>query len=201
MAHYCVTFLLRLDGFLMNDTPKGVLRLRKKHTGAKSHLSPADGGRLLREQSLPNAIYAGLIVVIVFSILWAMTSTLVDRIFPWMTVVLGMLVGLTVQRAGRGLDWRFPVLAAVITLLGALVSNILVAAAFTAAALETSTVTILRAVTSMTWPVFFDEALSSADAVFALFGAALAAFYANRRLSRAEFLALRKWQLDQDTAD
>jgi hypothetical protein len=196
MAHACVTFLLRLDGFLMNDTPKGVLRLRKKHTGAKSRLSSADGGRLFRQQSLPNAIYAGLIVVIVFSILWAMTSTLLNRIFPWMTVVLGFLVGLTVRRAGRGLDWRFPVLAAAITLIGALVSNVVVAAAFTAAALGTSTFTVLRAVTSLTWPVFFDEAISAADVVFALFGAAIAAFYANRRLSRAEFLAFRKWQQD-----
>jgi len=58
---------------------------------------------------------------------------------------------------------------------------------------------ILRAVTSMTWPVFFDEAVSSADVVFGLFGAAIAAFYANRRLSRAEFLALRKWQQAQES--
>jgi phosphoenolpyruvate carboxylase len=78
--------------------------------------------------------------------------------------------------------------------IGALVSNVIVAAAFTAQALETSTLTILRAVTSMTWPVFFDEAISAADVVFALFGAAIAAYYANRRLTRAEFLALRKWQ-------
>lgn len=184
----------------MNDTPKGVLRLRKKHTGTKSHLSPADGGRLFREQSLPNAIYAGLIIVIVFSVLWAMLSTLIDRIFPWMTLLLGAFVGLAVRRAGNGLDWRFPALAAVTAALGALVSNIVVAAAFTADALDTSTFTILRAVTSMTWPVFFDEAMSSADAVYALFGAAIAAFYANRRLSRPEFNAVRKWQQERASA-
>ena len=108
-----------------------------------------------------------------------------------MTVILGILVGLGVRRAGRGLDWRFPLLAAVLAAAGALLSNIIVAAAFTAAALETSTWHILRAVTSMTWPVFFAEAMSIADAVYGLFAAALAAFYANRRLSRAEFHALR----------
>lgn len=178
----------------MNNNYKSVLRLRKKHTGAVSDLSPADGGRLIGEQSLANAIYAGLIVVIVFSILWAMASTLLNRIFPWMTVILGLLVGLAMRRAGRGLDWRFPALAALITVLGALVSNIVVAAAFTAEALDTSTFTILRAVTSMTWPVFFDEAMSSADVVFALFGAAIAAFYANRQLTRAQFHAVRMWQ-------
>ncbi len=136
--------------------------------------------------------------MIVFSVLWAMASTLVERTFPWMTLLLGVLVGLAVRRAGRGLDWRFPVLAAIVTLVGALVSNIVLAAAFTANELETTTFNVLRAVTSMTWPVFFDEAMSSADLVYALFGAAIAAFYANRRLDRAEFHALRMWRQGKD---
>jgi len=181
----------------MNDAYKKVLRLPKKHAGVTSRSEPADGGQIVRQQSLRNAAFAGLIIVIVFSVLWAMASTLVDRIFPWMTVVLGVLVGLGIRRAGQGLDWRFPVLAAVIAGVGALVSNVVVAAAFTAAALETSTLNVLRAVTSMTWPVFFDEAMSSADAVYALFAAVIAAFYANRRLSRAEFHAVRIWQQEK----
>jgi hypothetical protein len=162
------------------------------------NLSADDGKALHKTQSPRDAVIAGLIVVILFSVLWAMLSTLSNRIFPWMTIVLGIFVGVIVRHAGRGLDWRFPVLAAAITLLGALVGNIVVAAAFTAAALETSTFTILRAVTSMTWPVYFDEVISAADVVYALFGAATAAFYANRRLTRAEYHALRKWQEEQD---
>ncbi|MDH3480868.1 MAG: hypothetical protein OEM50_04065, partial [Gammaproteobacteria bacterium] len=123
----------------MNDVSKRVLRLPKKHTGATTQLDPSQGGQLVREQSLANAVCAGLIIVIVFSGLWAMVSTLVDRIFPWMTLFLGVLVGLAIRRAGKGLDWRFPVLAAIVTVFGALVSNIVVAAAFTAIELETST--------------------------------------------------------------
>jgi len=175
----------------MNDKVKSVFRLPKRHAGATAPTGPELGGQLMGEQSLPNALYTGLIIIIVFSVLWAMVSTLIDRILPWMTVILGILVGLGVRCAGRGLDWRFPLLAAMLAAAGALLSNIIVAAAFTAAALETSTWHILRAVTSMTWPVFFAEAMSIADAVYALFAAALAAFYANRRLTRAEFHALR----------
>jgi len=173
---------------------KSVLRLPKRHRGAPGEVSAADGARLAKAQSSRDAVLAGLIVIILFSVLWAMLSTLVERIFPWMTVVLGILIGLVVRRAGRGLDWRFPVLAALLALAGALVSNIVVAAAFTASELDTSTFTILRAVTSMTWPVFFDEVISAADIVYALFAAATAAFYANRRLSRAEYNSVRKWQ-------
>ena len=194
----CTRVLLRI----MSKEKTGVFRLPMKHARkGRGDSTAADGEQLVSEQSLRNAVYAGFIVVIVFSILWAMASTLLNRIFPWMTLVLGILIGVAIRRAGHGLDWRFPALAAAFAATGALVSNIVVAAAFTARALETSTLTVLRAVTSMTWPVFFDEAMSSADAVYGLFGAAIAAFYANRRLTRAEFHALRKWQEKNDAEE
>ena len=181
----------------MSDNRKSVLRLPKRHRGATDPAHPVDGTRLIKEQSLRNAIYAGLIVIILFSGLWAMLSTLIDKVFPWMTVVLGVLVGMVIRRAGRGLDWRFPVVAAVMALLGALIGNVVVAAAFTAAEFETSTFAILRAVTPMTWPVFFDEVVAPGDFVYAFFGAAMAAFYANRRLGRSEYNAVRKSRQEQ----
>lgn len=176
--------------------------MRKRHSPDEPvTLGAEDGRKLEKQQSLRDATAAALIVVILFSILWAMLSTLVGGIYPWMTVVLGMLVGLAIRRAGRGVDWRFPTLAAVVTLVGALAGNVIVAAAFTAEALDTSTIEILRAATSMTWPVYFREVVSAADIVFALFGAGLAAFYANRKLGRAEFLALRKWREEKPPED
>ncbi len=180
------------------DSDKQILRLRKQHSPTrKIDVEPGDGARLVRAQSVRQAIFGGLIVVILFSILWVMLSTLVDRVFPWLTIALGLLIGLVIRRAGHGLDWRFPVLAAVMTIIGALVGNVVVAAAFTAQEFETGILQILRAVTTMTWPVFFAEAMSVADAIYALCGAAIAAYYANRRLTRAEFLALRIWQQEQ----
>jgi hypothetical protein len=84
--------------------------------------------------------------------------------------------------------------AALAALAGALLGNIVVAAAFTAAEFETGTLSILRAVTSLTWPVFFDEAMTGADAFYAITGAGIAAFYSNRRLTRAQYGAWRQWQ-------
>jgi hypothetical protein len=69
-----------------------------------------------------------------------------------------------------------------------------VAAAFTADELNATTLEVLRAVTSMTWPVFFTEVVSAADIIFALFAAAVASYYANRRLSRTEYSAYRMWR-------
>lgn len=181
----------------MSKGRKSIARLPKRHRGAAENIDGVDIRRLVNDQSLRDAVVGGLIVFIVFSVLWAMLSTLVNQVFPWMTIVLGALMGRVMRRAGKGLDWRFPALAAAMTLAGALMSNIVVAAAFTAEELDTTTFEILRAVTSMTWPVFFDEVVSAADVIFGLFAAAVAAFFANRRLSRSEYSALRQWREGQ----
>lgn len=180
---------------IMSGDKTGALRLRKRHDPkVQVEPTPDDGAALVAAQSVRDAVMAALIVIILFSALWAMASTLIDRIFPWLTLLLGLLLGLAVRRAGRGLDWRFPLIAAVFAALGALVGNIVVAAAFTAAELDMGTLAVLRRATVWTWPAFFEDVMTPADAVFALFAAAIAGSFANRRLDRVEFLALRRWQ-------
>ncbi len=175
------------------------LRLRKKHgTGAHKNVTAAGGRRLVAAQSIRNAIVAGLITIILFSLIWVVLSELTNRIFPWLTVALGFLLGSSIRLAGRGIDWRFPLIAAVLAASGSLIANIVVAASVTAEGFGTGTIQILQAVTSMTWPVFFDEVLTIADGVYASVASALAAFYANRRLSRSEYHALRLWREEQD---
>ena len=118
-------------------------------------------------------------------------TELTNQVFPWATVVLGFLIGHSIRLAGRGIDWRFPLTAAVMTLAGSLAANIILAASVTAEGYGIGTLQALQAVTSMTWPVFFDEVLTVADVFFAVVGAALAGFYSNRRLTRNEYRALR----------
>ena len=181
-----------------HDIPN-VLRLRKRHgVGVARQATAADGERLVRAQSLPSALVAGVIAVVIFCLLWVALTSLLDRVLPWLTLLLGAMVGFSVQRAGRGVDWRYPLLAAAVALGGATVANIVVAAATTADIFGTGTLHVLRAVTSMTWPVFFDEVFTAADAFYAVFAAALAAFLANRRLSRTQYYALRLWRRQSD---
>lgn len=180
---------------MSDEQHKQVLRLPKRHSreGA-ARPDPEVGIRLVRAQSLRGAIMAALIVILAFSVLWAMLSTALDRVFPWLTVVQGLVIGLAIRRAGRGLDWRFPVVAAVAAVAGALVGNVVVAAAFTATELETSTLTVLTAASDFTWPVFFDEVMTAADVIYALAAAGVAAYFANRRLSRDQYASYRAWQ-------
>ena len=185
----------------MADIPN-ILRLRKKHgPGAPRPATAADGARLVADQSLPNAIIAGIVAIVVFSVFWVALTALVDRVFPWLTILLGAMVGFAVQRSGRGVGWHHPLLAAVLTLAGAMLANIVLAAATTADIFDTGTLHIMRAVTSMTWPVFFDEVMNAADAFYAVFAAALAAFLGNRRLTRSQYYALRLWRAESDGHD
>jgi len=184
---------------MSSDHGNQVLRLPKRHS--RNSAGPPDrqlGARLANAQSPRSAITAGFVVIVIFSSAWAMLSAYVGRVFPWLTLLQALLVGLAVRRAGRGIDWRFPAIASAFAVLGALAGNIVVAAAFTAAEYDTGTLTVLRAVTSLTWPVFFDEVMTGADAVYALGSAGIAAFYANRRLTRAEFAAYRAWREADD---
>ena len=178
----------------MDETPSP-LRLRKKHgRGERQDVSAADGERIVAAQSFRNAVTASLIAIIVFCLAWIAITEVTGRVYPWATVILGYLIGTGVRLAGRGVDWPFPLLAACMTLAGSIVANVVLAASVTADSLGTGTLTILQAVTSMTWPVFFAEVLNIGDAFFAVFAAGLAAFYANRRLNRREFMALRLWR-------
>ena len=175
------------------------LRLRKKHgSGKPTQVTIADGARLIKAQSVRNAVIAELIIIVIFSIFWMTLSELTNRVFPWFTIVLGFLLGHGTRLAGRGTDWRFPLVAAGMTVAGSLTANIVIAASVTAEGFGTGTLDVLRAVTSMTWPIFFDEVLSIADAFYAAMAAALAAFYANRRLTRSEYQALRLWREEQE---
>ena len=174
------------------------LRLRKKHgTGTPVEVTTADGGSLVAMQSIRNALMVAAIIIVIFSVFWISLSELTNRVYPWFTVVLGFLLGHGIRLAGRGTDWRFPVIAAVSAVMGSLVANIAVAASVTAQGFGIATVEVLSAVTSMTWPVFFNEVVTSADILFALVSACLAAFYANRRLTRKQYHALRLWRETQ----
>jgi hypothetical protein len=177
---------------MSNEEIPQVLRMRRKHApGGHERPTALDGERLVRGQSPRQAILASLVVVLVFALLWMLVSDLLNRVLPWLSLLLGVLVGATVRRAGQGFDWRFPLIAVLMALLGALLGNIVIAAATSAREFDTNIFVILRNVTYYTWPVFFDEVMTPADLVYAVFGAGIAAFYSTRRLTRREFQAVR----------
>lgn len=137
---------------------------------------------------------AGLIVIIVFSVLWPRVTELFGTVYPWATVILGYLVGHAVQRAGKGVDWWFALIGALLSLTGSVAANIVLAASVSADQTGASTMGVLQDSSFETWLFFFGVDWNIADTAFAIFAAAVAAFYSMRRLNRDQYYALRLWR-------
>lgn len=183
---------------MTSDNTPQVLRLQKWHEPDPEAPPDTQIGRRLEEvQSVPAALIAGLVAILVFSAMWALLTVAIDRFFPWLTLLLGIVLGFAVRRAGLGLDWRFPLIAAVLAAIGSVVGNIVVAAAFAGANSGIGTLAALQEFSRLSWVAVFDEVMTPADAVYTMFTSAIAAFYSLRRLSRRQYLALRLWRQEQ----
>jgi len=106
-------------------------------------------------------------------------------------VLIGALIGLAVQRFGRGLDWRFPVVAVLVAGLAAYVGNLLIGVVQTAQYVDATPGQVLGGLSLDTLRVFFSNTISPTDHIYAFSACGVAAFFANRRLKRHEVLGLR----------
>ncbi len=180
---------------MSDDAPKQVLRLQRYHEPDPE--PPPDteiGRRLLAAQSVRAAVVAGFIVILGFCLLWVLLSQALDKVFPWFILVLGPAMGMAVRRSGCGLDWRFPVIAAVLTLAGAGIGNVALAIAFAGSDLGGSVFVVLPSFTVTGLLEYVAATITPADVVIAGFAAVIAAFYAMRRLNRRQYLALRLYR-------
>lgn len=144
-----------------------------------------------------RAVAGGIAVVLVCGWMWAILSVETGRIFPWFTILIGALVGLAVQRYGRGLDWRFPAIAACIAWTGAYVDNLMIGIVETGRYIEAAPLRVFAGLSKDTMKNFFANTVTPIDHVYALCAAGVASFFAKRRLNRREVLALRTMDKDE----
>ena len=169
-----------------------MFRLIQKHS---RHLSdkrpPADGRRLLAEQSVARGLVGSIAVGLLLCWLWAVFSMMTGRVFPWFSMPIGALIGVAMQRFGRGLDWRFPVLAAIVAGIAAYAGNLMIGVLETGRYIDASPIRVLGGLSADTMRNFFRNTISPIDHIYAFCACGLAAFFANRRLKRHEVLGLR----------
>jgi hypothetical protein len=79
----------------------------------------------------------------------------------------------------------------VAALIGAFFGNLLVAIPVTTSALDAGWWEVVRGLTWWSIRTFFDEVITVVDYIYAFCAAAVAVFYAKRRLNRHEVFALR----------
>lgn len=171
---------------------ESIYRLRQKHAPRDADRQPTDALRLLGDQSIRSALMGGCLAAAILIFLWVAAGLLFDQFFPWFSLLIGFFVGRAVQHFGRGIDWRFPVIAALLTIIAAFLGSFLCALFLTAREFETGVFALLGDVSWHTLATFASREFGIVGSIYALMAASIAAFFAQRRLSRDEAIALRK---------
>jgi len=169
-----------------------MFRLKQKHTPkSQGRLPPADGRKLLAEQSVIRGLVGSLAVALLLCWLWALFAAATGRVFPWFSILIGALIGVAMQRFGRGLDWRFPVMALAVAGVAAYTGNLMIGVLETGRYIEAEPISVVGGLSSDTFRSFFRNTISPVDHIYAFSACGVAAFFANRRLKRHEVLGLR----------
>ena len=169
-----------------------MFRLKQKHTRkATDQRPPADGRRLLAEQSIGRGVAGSIAVGLLLCWLWAMMSIETGKIFPWFSVLIGAMIGVAMQRFGKGLDWRFPLLAAIVAGLAAYAGNLVIGVFETGRYIEAAPISVMGGLSADTMRMFFRTTINPIDHIYAFSACGVAAFFANRRLKRHEVFGLR----------
>jgi hypothetical protein len=166
-----------------------MFRLRQKHSrNVYKAAAPVSAEKLIAAQSVRAAITGAVIAIMAMNIVWAYTASASGKYFPWFAIVQGAAVGMAVQRSGRGLDWRFPLIAGVAAWAGAFSGNLFIALEFTATETGRVDADWLQIVQD-----FCMNTVTAIDVIYAFCAVAVATFYSKRRLNRYQVLALRKY--------
>ena len=169
-----------------------MFRLKQKHSPKPTDRLPAaDGKRLLEEQSIRRGTMGSIVAALILCWLWALFSMLTGRVFPWFSILIGAIIGMAMQRFGRGLDWRFPVIAMVVAGVAAYLGNLMIGVLETGRYIEAEPVRVMGGLSRDTIRNFFRNTISPVDHIYAFSACGVAAFFANRRLKRHEVLGLR----------
>ncbi len=81
--------------------------------------------RLRAEQRPLAGLVAGLLAALFGAMAWAAISIATDYQIGFMAIALGLFVGATVRRYGRGIDPSFRLIGAACALLGCVIGNLL----------------------------------------------------------------------------
>ena len=169
-----------------------MFRLKQKHTPKRQdRLPPADGRQLLAEQSLTRGTLGSIAAALLLCWGWALMSMASGRILPWASILIGAIIGIAMQRFGRGLDWKYPVVAVVITGIAAYFGNLMISVLETGRYIEAGPAEVLGGLSMDTIRNFFRNTINPIDHIYAFSACGVAAFFANRRLKRHEVFGLR----------
>jgi hypothetical protein len=177
----------------MKNVPS-IFRLKKKHTSLSDNdYNQVDALDVIREQSISSAMISAFMALVIMNILWAFISMIFDRFFPWFSLLQGIIIGISVKKFGRGIDWRFPIIASTFAIIAAITGNFLSALNLTGREFYTGALPLIIEISWYTVKTFVIKEFGVVGTIYALASAGIAAFYSNRILDRYQSLALHKF--------
>ncbi len=176
-----------------------MFRLKQKHSRPSTKKYPKpDVKRILAEESLLRGILGSVAIAALLCWIWAVQAMTIGRVFPWLSIPIGVLIGFAMQRFGRGLDWRFPLSAGLVAGVAAYAGNLMIGVLETGRYIEAQPMEVIVGLSLDTMKYFFKNIINPIDHIYAFCSAGVAAFFANRRLNRREILALRTTNKEQN---
>lgn len=169
-----------------------MFKLLSHFGGKKAARQPATAASLHAAQNLSRGVTFTMIWAVITVALWAYVALLFDRYFPWVSMLQGVVIGLAMQRYGKGLNWRYPANAALITAFAAVVGSFLVALCLTGREFGTGALALIDEISPHTVKTFLVRDFGVVGVIYMMFAAALAGFFANRRLLAGEAAALAR---------
>lgn len=149
---------------------------------------------LLSEQNFQVAVIAGTIAAILAAGIYAVIAAAAGYSVSYMAIGVGAIVGLAIQFLGRGLEFRFVILASVLAVVGCILGNFFAGLLLIARYSGASTSEIADQVTLASVLDFTVANFELMDLVYWLIAIAAASYFAKRPLSREDGLAMYTYE-------
>lgn len=146
--------------------------------------------QLLSEQKLGSAVVGGSVAAILAAGVYAVVTVAMGYATAFLAIGIGVIVGLSVQYFGRGIETKFAVVAAALAVVGCVLGNVFAFVLFEARAHGKSLFEVITSIEfgQLTQFVFADFQLL--DWLFWPLAIYAATFFAKRSLTRKEGLAI-----------
>jgi len=159
-------------------------------TNAPYERTEREFDKMKMQENLPMAILSGFIVAVLTAVLWGAITVITHFQIGFMAIGVGIAVGFTVRKFGKGETYTFGFTGAGLSLLGCLLGNLFSIAGFLSVELGISVVEMLSIIFSM--PSYIPSLLIDNFHVIDILFYGLALYYGYKYSINAESLTARR---------
>lgn len=145
---------------------------------------------LLAEQNFQTAVVAGLIATVLAAGIYAVIAVAAGYTVSYLAIALGTFIGFTIQFLGRGVESKFAVLASILAVVGCILGNFFAQLILTARSHGVSALDMASQISIQSIIDFVVSSFQPLTILYWLLAVATASYFAKRRLSREDGLAM-----------